>query len=148
MKHFELIPSRECGLGKQGWPPHVKAALLHMIYSDTSMHTPINPSSTSALPSLNENPCDPPGLHQRVEFFEVRYSGWQDETISLSLAEKSEASAKRQSLSDIGRLPDHIKCHILSMVSGISVEGAGADGQGRCALSVIGRDGYSRSTSL
>lgn len=44
-------------------------------------------------------------------------------TVSLRLADKSGTFAKRQSLGDHGGLPEHIECHILSMVSGISVEG-------------------------
>lgn len=34
------------------------------------------------------------------------------------------------------------------MVSGILVAGVGADGQGRYALSMVGRDGYPQSASL
>lgn len=67
----------------------------------------------------------------------------RDETISLRPADKSGTGAKRQSPGDNGRLPDHVECHILSVVSGILVGvGGGADGQDGCSFSMVGWDSY------
>ena len=112
---------------------YVVIQLYTLLYAEHHMHTSAQ-TNLYRLVDLKLLFCRT-SLYGRSSHSNAPFPGWQEQTFSLRLADKSGTFAKRQSPGDNRCLPDHIECHILSVV--ILVEGVGADGQGHCALSTM-----------